>query len=871
MIRLRGIKTKNLKNIDLDLPIGCLIVISGKSGSGKSALAIDTIYAESYLRYIESISPYVRQFLDLVSKPDIDDAENLPPALSFRQKQRSSNARSIVASVSGITDYLRLLYLNIADFFCLHCKRQLNKYSSEEMVIEIEKNFSQQAVICFPYQGDAAFLLARGFYYYWEDEKKKRIDSKVQQKEVAVFVDQIIDPADNRERVLEDLDLISNTFAPQFVIVYGNKKQMIFSWNYYCASCRKEFEQPTESLFSFNSAAGACPVCNGYGRIEKLSFDLIFDDQLSIIKGAVRPLETKKLAGARKYFFEKWQKAGIDLYKKVSEMNPESLELILNGNDDFEGLQEVFSYFRKKSYKPANRFFVKHYSRYNLCPQCQGKRFNQKALAFKINGLTIADFLSLNIREALNFVQNIDYQKYRHSISEQVLEELSLRLQYLNDCGLHYLTLDRLTNTLSRGEWQRLNLTFILGSTLTQTLLVLEQPSADLHISEVKVLKKYLKRLRDNFNTLIVVDNHPQILQDADMVIELGPGSGEAGGQIIFRHSGSENSLLVKNRAGGLLQQRNISGQFAQWTFSRLRQRNLKGFDLKIPAQGLVAVIGPGGSGKSTLLQELTVRLERKLGPRKVCFVDFSQPIAAARSSVGSYFDILRPIYGFFSKLNQSKQLGLTASSFSRNSSAGQCPQCKGRGRFELEMQFLAPLEIKCESCLGTGLRRDVLQIRYNNMSIADFLQLTLEELQANFSGIIDFSRTGLGLLVKYDLGHLRLCQELKTLSSGEIQRVKIIKALENIAQAAVYVFDEPFYSWHVADVAVMKKIVTDILEAGKLLICAEHHPEILNQADLIVELGPAGGEQGGELIFAGSLTDWIKKNGNLQKKVQTT
>jgi len=536
-IILKGIRTNNLKNIDLAVPLGKITALVGVSGAGKSSLAFHTLYAEGYIRYIESISPYIRQFLDQVEKPDIDRIENLPPAIAFRQKRPHKNPRSIVATASDIFDYLRILFAKIANFHCPDCGEPLRKFSIDEIVQELLAAPSCRLRICFPYQGDIAFLINRGYRFQVRGRKTASrsrgtgtsgrgetapIDGRSKNKPIQVLVDDLENSTADRARIFEAVDA-AIAMGRNTISVFLGSRERSFPFSLFCPRCRKEYENPDENLFSFNSARGACPRCNGFGDVAAIDPERVFADDLSLEQGAVLPLNTPANREFRDHFLLQARKAGLDPHRPLRDFSPAQKDFLLRGAGKFPGLEGLFAYLRKKTYKVQARAFISRFTSYHPCPACSGSRFNPLVLSYRIQGRTIADFLGMTVGEAYAFVRDLDPERYRQRISPDVFHEISAKLRFLIQNRLHYIQLDRPTFTLSRGEHQRINLAFIMGSTLSDSLLIIDQPSADLHPSDYGKMDLFLRRLKEHGNTVVLVEHNPQLVRCADHVIELGP------------------------------------------------------------------------------------------------------------------------------------------------------------------------------------------------------------------------------------------------------------------------------------------------------------------------------------------------------------
>lgn len=880
-IQVKAVRTNNLKNIDVSIPLGLITAVVGVSGAGKSSLAIHTLYAEGYIRYIESISPYIRQFLDLVEKPDVDSIENLPPAIAFRQKKPVKNPRSIVATASDIYDYLRILYAKIAEFHCPTCGMKIKKFSIDEIMTEIMELEKGTIRICFEYRGDIAFLINRGYYHHVVEGQKREINPQVRNQKIWVLIDEIENTMGNKSRIFEALDQ-SISLGGKSAIVFRKQKPLSFPVSLFCPRCEIEYATPDENLFSFNSPKGACPDCRGFGDVMEIDRDLVLDRALSLREGAIVPLNTPANRPYRDYVLKAARKRRIDLARPVAELPEKDIRFLMYGDGKFEGIKGLFDWIKTKTYKVQARVFLSRFTSYIPCPQCRGSRFNALVRAFTINGRSIADFLSLTVGEAFEFMKSLDHRHYRNRISDDVFKEIAAKLKYLMDSRLHYIQLNRQMFTLSRGEFQRINLAFIMGSTLSDSLLIIDQPSADLHPRDFEKLRYFLDNLKKNGNTIVMIEHNREVIRQADHVIELGPLSGSAGGAIIFEGS---RELFFRSRrtlTQNYLHQppAPIGGKskFKEWiTFGKASAHNLKNFDFRLPRYALTVITGLSGAGKTTLLHdEIYLKHKKIAGIEEITYIDPGIIRMRSNTNIASFFDILAPIREFYAHLKQSQLLGFLPGHFSFNSPLGRCSECKGKGYNEIEMQFLPSVKIACRTCGGSGFQPDVLKVTHRDQSIADVLKLSIDEFLVFMGNDIPQVVPILENLRENKLGYLKIGQAINSLSTGELQKIKLNKYLNLGVSDHLFLIDEPSFGLHPHDLEIVLNMIRRLLETGNTVVAIEHNLRLIAGADYIIELGPEGGEEGGFLMYQGPISSILTQKDSitghyLKKYIKTT
>jgi excinuclease ABC subunit A len=888
----RGVRVHNLKGIDISIPTRKLVVVTGVSGSGKSSLAFDTLYAEGHRRYVESLSAYARQFLERMEKPAVDGIDGICPAVAIRQRTPSRNPRSTVATSTEIHDHLRVLYARVGRTVCGSCGSEVTKDSAEtvaERLIGLAED--SRVMVAFPVsaggipRGDLfERLLKRGFRRLLAGEGAVELEgldpAAAPGGDMLVLVDRLAVREDGRGRLVDSLETaFAEGGGRAFVRVLGGP-ELRFSEGFDCARCGRGFEEPQPRLFSFNNPYGACPTCHGFGNLIEVDQDLVIPDkERSLRKGAVEPWNKPHYKAAQAELRRFARRRGVSLDTPWKDLPEEHRRLVLEGDEEFQGVVGFFRWLETKKYKVQVRVFLSRYRGYQVCPACHGARLRPEALGVRVGGRGLDEVCALSVREALPFLASLEFDETDGAVAAKVLFELRRRLQYLTDVGLDYLTLDRAFASLSGGEAQRIALATALGTGLVGTLYVLDEPSIGLHPRDTNRLIDVLKALRDQGNTVLVVEHDRAIIKVADNVIDLGPGAGEQGGRVVFQGSYAElmrdgRSLTAKYLRGELqipVPSRRRRGNGLALAVRGARAHNLKGIDVRIPLGTLTCVTGVSGSGKSTLVTDVICaallhrqgRWDRPVGAHdalegasyvdEVIVVDQSPIGRTPRSNPVTYLKAFDGIRELFASTRDAKARGLTASDFSFNVPGGRCETCAGDGQVRVDMQFLADVSLVCEACGGRRYRTPVLEVRYKGKSINQVLEMTVHEAVHFFSGQAAVVRR-LKLFEEIGLGYLRLGQSATTLSGGEAQRIKLAAHLARKAgQRVLYVLDEPTTGLHLGDINELLGCFHRLLEAGATLLVVEHNMDVVKQADWVIDLGPEGGAEGGALVYQGT------------------
>lgn len=887
---IEGAKQNNLKNISLRLPHNKVIAVTGVSGSGKSSLAFDTIFAEGQWRFILSLSTYARLFLEKLDRPEVDRISNIRPAIALEQRNRVKGARSTVGTATEINDYLRLLYSKIGKPHCPECGRALKAWTASSAVKElVEKYSGEKALIIFESDSAPAELQKKGFHRALINGKVVDISSLVSRpSSLEVVLDRLV--IKDEPRLSDSLETAWEYGSGLVKIEIigakdGETKSLVFSSELKCLDCGIEISKPQPLLFSFNHPLGACPECKGFGNTLEYREDSIVPDQdLSLEKGAIEPWSKP----AYKWWYRQFAKAAkakkIKLNVPYKDLPIKVRQLIFKGNSDFYGLDDFFEELEKKRYKLHVRVFLSRYRRAVECKNCKGTRLRPEALAFKIGGLNIAE-VSIKSISALSFYcSDLRLSEYEQGVSSDILTQIRAKLGFLQRVGMGYLTLERQSRSLSGGESQRINLANQLASKLTGTLYVLDEPTVGLHPRDVSRIIEIIRELAELGNTIIVVEHDKNVIDSSDWIVELGPGGGRSGGNLMFSgpkedflDSGTLTAKCLNNKEYIPIPKRRRKGSGETLSIKGASGHNLKMIDVDIPLQTMVSVTGVSGSGKSSMIKEtlykavaraFKVEFENPLPLRSIKGLEYlkgvriidQQPIGKSpRSNPVTYLKAFDPIRKLFAGQIHAKNLGFGPGHFSFNVDGGRCEVCKGDGFQKLEMYFFEDLYITCEECSGKRYKPEVLAVTYNGKNIHEILELTVDEALSFFPEVPALTKK-LKLMSSVGLGYLKLGQPATTLSGGEAQRLKICSELGIASRSRyLYVLDEPTVGLHPDDIRQLLAVLNDLVDAGNTVVLVEHNLDVIKCADWVIDLGPDGGRSGGKIVAKGRPEQIIK------------
>ncbi len=887
---IEGARQNNLRNISLRLPHNIFITITGVSGSGKSSLAFDTIFAEGQWRFIESLSTYARLFLEKLDRPDVDAIRNIRPAIALEQRNPVKTSRSTVGTITEIYDYFRLLYAKIAQPYCPKCARKLIAWTTSSVVKElVEKYSGKKALILFDTEESPRSLMQKGFNRIWVNGGIMDISSiinnsilKTQNSKLCVLLDRLVirdEPrlSDSIETAWEHGN--KSVKAEIVADLAENNKLLLFRSELKCPDCNIEIMKPQPILFSFNHPLGACPACNGFGNILEYSEDCIVPDKdLSLEQGAIEPWSKPSNKWWYRQFAKVARSHGIQLNVPYKYLSDETKEQIFKGAPDFYGLNAFFEELESKRYKLHVRVFLSRYRKASTCRHCQGNRLRPEALAFTVGGLNIAQMTNMSVAHLNAYFSTLALTEYERELASEILRQINLKLSFLMRVGIGYLSLNREAKTLSGGESQRINLANQLASRLTGTLYVLDEPTVGLHPRDVNRIAEILKELAAAGNTVIAVEHDKAIINSSDWIVELGPGGGHKGGRLLFSgwradflKTDTPTANYLKNYKSIPVPQIRKKGSGEKLTIKGARGNNLKNIDITIPLQTQTCITGVSGSGKSTIVEDTLYKALARFFKTEfetpqpfdsitgleylkgVKIID-QHPIGKSpRSNPVTYIKAFDHIRKIFADQHQSKVLGYTPGHFSFNTTGGRCETCKGVGFQRLEMYFFEDLYIKCEDCGGRRYKSDVLTITSNGKNIYEVLELTVDEA-IEFFNPVPLLVNKLKLMASVGLGYLRLGQPATTLSGGEAQRLKICAELGVLNRRDyLYILDEPTVGLHPDDIKKLLKVLNDLVEAGNTVLLVEHNLDVIKCADWIIDMGPAGGDEGGYIVAEGT------------------
>ena len=919
-IRIRGARQHNLKNINLDIPRDKMVVITGLSGSGKSSLAFDTIYAEGQRRYMESLSSYARQFLGQMDKPDVDYIEGLSPAISIDQKTTSRNPRSTVGTVTEIYDYLRLLFARVGHPHCPRCGKPVNQQSLDQMLDQLLALPERTKLLIMAQavrgkKGEHKKLLE---HIRKEGYTRLRIDGEIRdageeiqleknkKHTIEVVIDRLIIRPEIRPRMAESMEVALKMGQGVAYVQIVDGEQLMFSQNFACEDCGISLPEITPRMFSFNSPFGACPVCSGLGSQMEMDLELVLPDKAkSLAEGAIAPMSTNVKGYYMRQMDTLVQKYGCTLDTPWQEMPAKLQQKLLYGTGEeilefgyenmfgqykihripFEGVMNILNRRYRESESDTMREEYENYMSVNLCPECHGARLKPEVLAVTIGGKNIQQVTDMPVAQCQEFFQQVEFSDRERTIGQQVLKEINARLGFLAKVGLEYLTLSRAAGTLSGGEAQRIRLATQIGSGLVGVLYILDEPSIGLHQRDNNKLLEALKNLRNMGNTLLVVEHDEDTMRVADHIVDIGPGAGSQGGYVVAQGTAEEIMAVPESVTGQYLSHKKIipvqekrrqgNGNFLE--ILGAEENNLKNVHLKLPLGVFTVITGVSGSGKSTLINEILYKavasklyrikgrpgkFKKLLGMEnvdKVIDIDQSPIGRTPRSNPATYTGVFDLIRTLFSQCSEAKMRGYKPGRFSFNIKGGRCETCKGDGIIKIEMHFLSDVYVPCEVCGGARYNQETLEVKYKGKSIADVLDMTIEESVEFFKNVPRIANK-LQVLQDVGLGYVKLGQSATTLSGGEAQRVKLATELSRRSTGrTLYILDEPTTGLHTADIHRLLEILQRLVDGGDSVVVIEHNLDVIKSADYIVDLGPEGGDKGGTIVAQGTPEEIVK------------
>jgi len=906
-VYIKGARVHNLKNIDVAIPRNKFVVITGLSGSGKSSLAFDTLFAEGQRRYVESLSSYARQFLGKIEKPDVDHIYGISPAIAIEQKVNTVNKRSTVGTSTEIYDYLKLLFARIGKTYSPITGELVKRDKVDDVVNYIDsfedgtKVVLLTPIIAVNIEDQLNSLLKQGFSRVYVNDKVERIDKLLTlpkvPKKVDLLIDRFIVDTNNNDNTSRIYDSVETSFYEgkgdcKVIVLTEEETNKTKSFNNRFELDGITFEEPSANFFSFNNPVGACKVCEGYGSVIGIDKDLVLPNKsISVYDDAIVCWRGEKMQKWKDELVLNSHEFNFPIHKPIYELSPEQIQLLWDGNKYFKGLNKFFNYVESKSYKIQYRVMLSRYRGKTKCSDCKGTRLRKDANYVKINESSITDLVLKPISELSIFFNNLNLNKHDKTVAKRLLIEITNRLQYLNDVGLGYLTLNRLSATLSGGESQRINLATSLGSSLVGSMYVLDEPSIGLHSKDTELLIKVLRSLQKLGNTVIVVEHDEDIIKAADEIIDIGPFAGRLGGEVVFQ--GDYKKLIKDNKsltAKYFNNQEKIEVPTIRrsWTkfieITGARENNLKGIDVKFPLNVLTVITGVSGSGKSSLVNKCLLPAVKKMfdsyseqtgvfdkisgdiqAIKGVEFVNQNPIGKSSRSNPVTYVKAYDEIRGLYSSQKLAKNRGYKPAHFSFNVDGGRCETCKGEGEITVEMQFMADIHLTCEECNGNRFKNEILDVKHHGKSITDLLSMTIDEAIEFFrieDGSYDKKIVNKLLpLQEVGLGYIHLGQSSSTLSGGEAQRVKLASFLtkKDNSNKLFFIFDEPTTGLHFHDIKKLLKSFNALIKQGHSVLVIEHNLDVVKCADWVIDLGPEGGDKGGDLIFEGVPEDLVK------------
>lgn len=905
VITIKGARQHNLKNVDLTIPRNKLIVFTGVSGSGKSSLVFDTIYAEGQRRYVESLSSYARQFLERIDKPDVDLIQGISPAVAIEQKTGTRNSRSTVGTTTEVYDYLRLLYARIGRTYCFSCGKEVKKASTGDICDWIEAQpEGTRFYLTFPlhsHEGRSVneeidLLKKRGFFRILYKNKLLDLNEKQKLPEdksgIRILTERFKSSKSGvRDKLADSIEITFKEGESRLVIINSETGEE-FEFNKFYECCGIRYEEPEPRFFSFNNPFGACPVCQGFSKVMGIDYDLVIPNKnMTLMEGAIAPFRSPKFSTHQRSLVAEAPKYKLPLNVPFKSLTEDQVDLVKRGFGKFHGINGFFADLEKDTYKMHIRILLSRYRGYTTCYVCKGARLRKEALQVKVGGKNIYELGLLPITQTHEFFKSLSLTEYELNIAERILKELDKRLSFLTDVGLGYLTLDRLSATLSGGETQRINLATALGSALTGTLYVLDEPSIGLHPRDNAKLIKILKNLRDIGNSVLVVEHDPEMMREADILVDMGPRAGQQGGEIVA--CGPYNELIKKAKHSLTVQylsgvkkipvpEKRRTHETPLIRVVNATQNNLKNVTVEIPLKKFVVVTGVSGSGKSTLVHDVIYGgLAKQLGLipdhigsfdeitgyqtlQGIEIVDQSPIGKSPRSNPASYIKVFELIRELFANTHQAKAKGYKPGYFSFNIPGGRCDTCEGDGFIKVEMQFLADLYLECEDCKGTRYKKEVRDITYKGKNLVDVLNMTADEAIEFFSGNDKIVRL-IRLLSDVGLGYIKLGQPSNTLSGGEAQRIKLALhlAAQREGQHTFFIFDEPTTGLHFDDIYKLLNCFNMLLDNGNSVLIIEHNLDVIKCADYIIDMGPEAGDKGGEIVATGTPEEIVKVPGS--------